>query len=92
MAKTKVVKSKVTFSLMAPDANDVKVAGDFTNWQENPISLKKLKSGLWKTTVSLEPGIYQYRFIVDGVWQNDPQCQNRVPNCYGSENCLLEVK
>jgi PAS domain S-box-containing protein len=39
----------------------------------------------------LEPGLYEYRFVVDGVWQNDPQCTGRRENDFGTENCVLIV-
>jgi 1,4-alpha-glucan branching enzyme len=91
MAKQQAAKKKVTFSYVAPDAQSVVLAGDFTGWQEAPLSLKKDKSGLWKKTVSLPPGQYEYRLMVDGEWRDDPQCSNRRPNQFGSENCVCIV-
>ena len=58
MAKHHIAKQKVTFSYVAPEANDVLLAGDFTGWEQSPVSLKKDKSGVWKGTVSLPPGEY----------------------------------
>ena len=52
--------------------------------------MKKNAKG-WKTVKYLDPGIYEYRFIVDGVWADDPACKSRRSNQYGSENCVLEV-
>ncbi len=91
MAKQKSSKQKVTFSYHAPDAGNVTIAGDFTDWQNAPIALKKDKTGLWKKTVSLPPGRYEYRVIVDGEWRDDPQCANRHPNQFGTENCVCIV-
>ena len=82
----------MTFSLNAPTAQVVLLAGDFTGWQEAPASLKKDKSGLWKKTVSIAPGRYEYRFLVDGQWQDDPQCAIRQPNQFGGENCVCVVE
>jgi hypothetical protein len=28
---------------------------------------------------------------VDGEWRDDPNCTERVPNPFGSENCVLHV-
>jgi len=92
MAKQKIAKQKVTFSFAAPDAQSVQVAGDFTGWQQAPVLLKKLKSGLWKATVSLPPGRHEYRLLVDGQWRDDPDCQLRQPNQFGGENCICLVK
>jgi 1,4-alpha-glucan branching enzyme len=91
MASPKVTKHKVIFSFAAPDAKEVRLVGDFSNWEANPIALKKLKSGQWKATVALEAGRHEYRYLVDGKWIDDPTCSNRVPNSYGSHNCVREV-
>jgi len=84
-------KQKVTFSYVAPNAQSVLLAGDFTGWQDAPVSLKKEKNGEWKKTVSLAPGKYEYRLLVDGQWQDDPQCPIRQPNQFGSYNCVRVV-
>jgi len=91
MAKPKIAKQKVTFSCVAPEANTVLLAGDFTGWEGAPLTLKKDKSGVWKASVSLLPGIYQYRFLVDGQWRDDPNCASRQPNQFGGENCVCIV-
>jgi len=85
------MKKRQTFSLERPGAAKVQLVGDFSDWEKNPIDLKKQKNGLWKATVSLEPGKYQYRFVVDGCWQDDPTCPARVPNPFGEANCVREV-
>jgi 1,4-alpha-glucan branching enzyme len=91
MAKQMTAKQKVTFSYHAPEANSVLVAGDFTAWEQGALSLKKDKAGVWKKTVSLAPGKYEYRLLVDGQWRDDPQCPRRQANQFGSENCVCEV-
>jgi len=91
MKKQKVAKQKVTFSYSAPEARAVMVAGDFTDWDKAPITLKKERSGIWKKSVSLAPGQYQYRLLVDGQWRDDPQCPNRQPNQFGGQNCVCIV-
>jgi len=91
MAEVKLSKSKQTFSFHAPDAMSVMLVGDFSHWQENPISLQRQKNGSWKTTVSLSPGTYHYRFLVDGEWRDDPECTIRVPNGFGSHNNVRAV-
>jgi 1,4-alpha-glucan branching enzyme len=81
-------KLRQVFSLAAPDAQQVLLAGDFTAWQEQAVPLKKNRQGIWQTTLALEPGKHEYRFLVDGQWQNDPNCALRRPNDFGSENCV----
>ena len=84
-------KEKVTFSFAAPEAKSVQLAGDFTGWQQAPIVLKKTKAGVWTKTVSLSPGRYEYRLLVDGQWQDDPACRERQPNQFGGANCVCVV-
>lgn len=91
MAKEVLDKQKVAFTLFAPDAQNVRIAGNFTDWDRAPVSLKKQKNGLWKTTLTLSPGAYEYRLLVDGQWRDDPDCPTRVPNGCGSQNCVRVV-
>jgi 1,4-alpha-glucan branching enzyme len=79
------------FSFHAPDASSVQLAGDFTQCQERPINLQKGADGVWHANVELPPGIHHYRFIVDGQWQDDPECPSRAPNPFGSENMTRQV-
>lgn len=91
MATSGPTRKKVNFTLQAPEAASVAVAGDFTSWELNPKPMKKNKSGQWKATVNLEPGRYEYKFIVDGQWVEDPENPERVPNPYGGCNCVRVV-
>jgi 1,4-alpha-glucan branching enzyme len=77
----------VRFSLQAPEAKSVSLAGDFNGWNADALPMKKGNKGTWKATVDLEPGRYEYRFCVDGCWQDDPDAQERVDNAFGSQNC-----
>jgi 1,4-alpha-glucan branching enzyme len=81
---------KVTFSFLAPEAGKVCIAGTFNDWEPRKDPLKKSAKG-WKTVKYLDPVTYEYRFVVDGIWVDDPACTRRRSNQYGSENCLLEV-
>jgi 1,4-alpha-glucan branching enzyme len=85
-------KNKQTFSITAPGAMSVMLAGDFTQWQEKPISLTKKEGGVWTATVELPPGTHHYRFVVDGEWRDDPECTVRVPNPFGTHNAVREVR
>jgi 1,4-alpha-glucan branching enzyme len=91
MATRKNTKHKVTFAVAAPDARTVKLLGDFCEWEHHPVDMKRLKSGEWKATLALPEGRYEYRFLVDGKWQDDPACPTRVPNSFGSQNCVCVV-
>ena len=79
------------FSFAAPSALSVQLVGDFTHWQQKPISMLKGADGIWRTNVELSPGKHQYRFLVDGQWQNDPECQLYVANPFGSQDAVRQV-
>jgi 1,4-alpha-glucan branching enzyme len=79
------------FAFRAPEAISVQLVGDFTQWQEHPISLKKEAGGVWRASVPLTPGEHHYRFLVDGEWRDDPECSMRVPNPFGGQNMTRKV-
>ena len=60
----------VTFRLAAPKAVEVQVSADFIKGAQ---ALQKDESGVWTVTVGpVEPAIYSYNFVVDGVRVLDP--------------------
>ncbi|MBN1164047.1 MAG: AAA family ATPase [Candidatus Krumholzibacteriota bacterium] len=88
----RIVKEGVLFSLDAPNAENVYLTGEFTNWSREGIRMiRDEKDGLWKITLHLDPGEYEYRFIVNGVWINDPNNMDSVLNEFGQENSLLII-
>ena len=87
-SEMKVLK-KTNFTILAPEALNVSLAGDFNDWDKNCHILKKDSDGTWEIIIDLMPGRYEYRFLVDGEWQNDPNCTIFAPNPFGSENCVL---
>jgi 1,4-alpha-glucan branching enzyme len=80
-----------TFSFKAPGAMRVQLAGDFTQWQQRPVDMRKGDDGIWRTTVELSPGEHHYRFLVDGQWRDDPECPQHAPNPFGSEDAIRQV-
>ena len=91
VASPRNLSNKRTFHYRAPSAQSVMLVGDFTHWQQEPISLQSLGNGLWRAEVTLPPGAHHYRFLVDGEWQDDPECIMRVPNVFGSQDCVCKV-
>ncbi len=90
--KVNVKKMETEFSLVAPQAGSVFLSGDFNQWNTSSHPLKKGKDGKWKISLPLSPGQYQYRFLVDGEWQNDPSSPECVANPFGTSNCLKSVR
>lgn len=97
-AKTSTTVSKpktksVVLELAAPYARMVYLAGEFNDWSDQSHPLKQdAKTGLWKITIKLQPGLYHYKFVVDGEWWSDPSNPNWEWNQYGSHNSFLKVE
>jgi len=81
----------VTFRLHAPEAQAVFVTGEPWGWVPEAGPLKRDPDGNWTAIKYLPPGRYEYRFVVDGEWTDDPACPERVSNEFGTENCVLRV-
>ena len=91
-AKKNMKIIKTEFGLLAPQARSVFLAGNFNQWNLSSHPLKKDKRGIWKISLPLNPGRYEYRFFVDKQWQNDPYCSSLVENPFGTFNCLKIVE
>ena len=64
---------RIIFRLAADYATVVTLSGNWMAQGEGPLAMKKGEGGVWEVTVTgLEPEIYTYNFIVDGVPVNDP--------------------
>ena len=84
-------KKRMTFKLHAPAAEHVYVAGTFNDWDPEARPLKRAKNGNWSTWMSLPPGTYEYRFVVNGEWRDDPSCESRRPNDFGTHNSVFRL-
>jgi 1,4-alpha-glucan branching enzyme len=81
----------VTFIFDTVPAERVFLAGDFNEWNES--SHPMLKEGdHWRLTLSLPPGEYEFKCLVDRVWFNDREAHRFVPNPWGSENSVVVVR
>ena len=91
MARNAESLRKQKFQIAAPEAEKVLLVGDFTQWQERAIPMRKGRDGVWIASIELAPGPHSYRFIVDGEWCDDPECSLRVPNPYGGQDMVRQV-
>lgn len=74
-----------------PNAKKVIVAGSFNKWNEQLFTMKKTANG-WELTLQIKPGVYQYRFIVDGQWMEDPHNPLKVRNEFDAFNSVIDIK
>jgi 5'-AMP-activated protein kinase regulatory beta subunit len=82
----------VCFDYFNSDANEVFLVGSFNDWQQRTTGMTKQHGGKWSKELLLKPGQYEYRFVVDGRWQDDPMATRFATNPFGSLNSVVEVK
>ncbi len=90
--KTVPQTQRVTFSVRAEAGSKVFVAGSFNNWNPTAKEMADKKGdGVYAVTLSLPPGVHQYKFVVDGTWCADPECADWVQNEHGTLNSVKHV-
>jgi 1,4-alpha-glucan branching enzyme len=89
----RAAKKPTEFVLRMPQARCAAVAGTFNNWDPSRTPMQRDGDGaLWKTSVELGPGQYEYRFVVDNAqWLTDPEAKETVGNNFGSTNSIVRV-
>lgn len=86
----------VRFVFEAHGARRVAVAGSFTAWKEQVLTLEDGGSdgptaGVFVTTLAVPRGTHEYMFVVDGRWIADPLATERRPDGFGRQNSLLRL-
>ena len=85
-------EGKVVFTFKTDiKANAVFVAGNFNNWSTSAMPMQFV-DGVWQIAVALEPGSYQYKFVINGTtWKEDPEAPSYVDDGYGGRNGAFVV-
>ncbi len=83
--------ARVCLELLKPGAKHVCVAGSFNNWKPDAMPLMQVGNGRWVGDLAVNPGKYEYLFVVDGQWLPDPNAKETVQNPYGGKNSVLTV-
>ena len=65
------------------------LAGEFNGWDPSP--MRRQKDGSFAATLELEPGQYQYKFLLDEDWVHDTEVPGVVINCFGTFNSVAVV-
>jgi len=77
-------------------AGDVRIAGDFNGWVPDrgvrSLIASEGQERVWTKVLTLEPGTYQYRYVVDGEWREDPGNPQSAPGPTGQPNSILQVR
>ena len=81
----KIIQKGILFtygSLLLPPTKKVSLAGNFSNWSEIPMQRNQM--GIFfhilpvKADTKEASTAYRYKFVVDGVWQHDPNNAYRL--------------
>ena len=87
-----VTEILVEFSLDAPGATTVAVAGDFSGWESNFVLDDANGDGIWTGRIPITPGVHKYMFVIDGTdWVTDPRAQRYSDDGFGNRNAVLAV-
>jgi peroxiredoxin len=84
-----VLDGNVEFSYRDDKARRVEVAGDFSKWKPIPLYTY---GGRFRRRLNLDPGSYQYKFLIDDAWTLDPGNTSTVKTPDDNENNVLIVK
>lgn len=86
---------KVTFTLSqeALEAKEVRLLGEFNNWNWEEGVTMKAQKGEFTAVVELPVGRnYQFRYLADnGVWMNDAKADSYLATPFGIENSVVFV-
>ena len=84
--------ARVVFSLHAQGASRASVCGEWNDWSPAK-DIMELIDGRFTLVIELEAGrTYRFRYLLDGdCWENDWAADAYVPNCFGSEDSVVDV-
>ncbi len=90
--KTAYPAKRVAFQVAAQPRSEVYLAGTFNQWDPSRHQMKDTRNtGKYSLTLMLPKGEYEYKFIINGNWIVDPECQNWVRNTLGTLNSIMKV-
>jgi 1,4-alpha-glucan branching enzyme len=82
-------RKTVTFKIHAPEARTVDIAASINNWILKP--MKRGKDGIWMTSFRPPPGIYEYKFLIDHHWVDDPNNHDKISDGHGGVNSVCRA-
>ncbi len=82
---------RVRFELPACTwADKICVVGDFNEWQPNTTPLMCDRDGIWRATLDLPSSrVYEFRYLMDGVWHTDSHADGLADSPFGSQNSVV---
>lgn len=89
-AAPRVTPDGILFTVEAPNAFEVQIAGDFNDWTPER-TIMEPKGRVWRALLQLAPGRYRYRYVIDGLWMPDPLNPLFEPSQFAGEDSVVVV-
>ena len=79
------------FEFESATVKSVCLAGTFNDW--NPAATEMIPDGdgRWVKEMTVPPGAYEYLFVVDGEWVEDPRATESAPNPFNRNNSVVRA-
>ncbi len=90
LKKSEKIKQQITFNPKGKTYKKVQIKGEMNAWNPNNTNLV-LNNGIWETEFEIEPGTYQYLFVINGKEMLDPANPDKISNGMGGFNSVLKV-
>jgi hypothetical protein len=86
------LEGNTTFRLKGyQDARVVALAGSFNDWNQSQLLFGR-EGDEWVCRLDLSPGLYTYKFVVDGNWLLDPSNPSTQEDEAGNVNNVIEIQ
>jgi len=82
---------QVDFFCDAPEAQSVRLVGDFNSWDITATPMQRMADGHWMASLELPHGHHQYLFLVDGAPKLDPKASGIARNDLNERVSLVAV-
>jgi hypothetical protein len=83
-------QASLTLTFEHPDARQVALIGTFNRWMPDGLVKTEKRGDVWIFHVDVEPGRYEYAFLVDGQEiVPDPQAAFSRNNGFGTPNSIV---
>lgn len=90
LKKSEKIIQKFSFDPKERKYYKVQIKGEMNAWNPNNTNLS-LNNGIWETEFEIEPGTYQYLFVINGREMLDPENPEKISNGMGGFNSVLKV-
>jgi 1,4-alpha-glucan branching enzyme len=92
---TRDAEGQVVVEFRLPDvaATSAAVVGEFNDWSPTADPMVRDARG-FVATIRLQPGrTYRFRYLLDGErWENDWQADDYVPNEFGGDDSVIDLR